>query len=115
MGQDVQVMCYHPPKDVFVLGVGDSKPFTLPEDEHHHEWLEESKFRLRSMCGMLLILIQLDISFKPMVEHGMIKVLDAQSMAVIDTYVDKSNHLDEHELDVSPTDTSSRLSKLSSP
>ncbi|KAH7025390.1 CPSF A subunit region-domain-containing protein [Macrophomina phaseolina] len=68
MNQDVQAMCYHPPKDVLVLGVGDKKPFTLPEDEHHHEWLEEN------------------ISFKPMVEQGMIKVLDTQSLAVIDTH-----------------------------
>ncbi|KAB2573936.1 Cleavage/polyadenylation specificity factor A subunit [Lasiodiplodia theobromae] len=68
MGQDIQAMCYHPPKDVLVLGVGEKEPFTLPEDEHHHEWLEEN------------------ITFKPMVEHGMIKVLDAQTMNVIDTH-----------------------------
>ncbi|OJD29457.1 cleavage and polyadenylation specificity factor subunit [Diplodia corticola] len=68
LGQDIQAMCYHPPKDVLVLGVGEKKPFTLPEDEHHHEWLEEN------------------ISFKPMVEHGMIKVLDARTMSVIDAH-----------------------------
>ncbi|KAL1637066.1 mRNA cleavage and polyadenylation factor subunit [Neofusicoccum ribis] len=68
MGQDVQAMCYHPPKDVFVLGLGEKEPFTLPDDEHHHEWLEEN------------------ITFKPQVEHGAIKVLDAQSLTVIDTY-----------------------------
>lgn len=84
MGQDIQAMCYHPPKDVLVLGVGEKEPFTLPEDEHHHEWLEESEFFL---CRSKLFpnMSYVDITFKPMVEHGMIKVLDAQTMNVIDT------------------------------
>lgn len=84
MGQDIQAMCYHPPKDVLVLGVGEQEPFTLPEDEHHHEWLEESEFfppSLQAVSNMSYA----DITFKPMVEHGMIKVLDAQTMNIIDT------------------------------
>ncbi|KAF2085680.1 hypothetical protein K490DRAFT_46246 [Saccharata proteae CBS 121410] len=68
LGQVPQAVCYYPPRDVYVVGVSEMVDFQLPEDEHHHEWADEN------------------ISFRPQVEHGLIKVIEPQYWSTIDTY-----------------------------
>ncbi|KAK8181710.1 CPSF A subunit region-domain-containing protein [Phyllosticta capitalensis] len=68
MGRDVQSLCYHPAKDIFVVGLAEKEDFTMPEDEHHPEWRDE------------------DVTFKPQVEHGSVKLLDADKYIEIDSF-----------------------------
>lgn len=69
IGQEVQALCYHPPKGMYVLGTSDKVEFKLPEDDYHHEWSQE------------------DINFRPLIDQGMLKLLDPSIWGVVDTHV----------------------------
>ncbi|KAF2146970.1 uncharacterized protein K452DRAFT_315154 [Aplosporella prunicola CBS 121167] len=68
MGQDIQAITYHAQKDAYVVALAAKQDFVLPEDEHHHDWLDEN------------------IAFRPQVEHGTIKVFDPQNWSIIDEF-----------------------------
>ncbi|KAI0178775.1 CPSF A subunit region-domain-containing protein [Hypoxylon sp. FL1284] len=66
---DVQSVSHHPPSGTFVVGCDTLEPFELPkEDDYHKEWLQEK-----------------DLVFKPMVERGLIKLVNPSNWSVIDT------------------------------
>ncbi|KAH7123814.1 CPSF A subunit region-domain-containing protein [Dendryphion nanum] len=68
IGSEIHALSYHP-RDLYIMGTGQMEEYTLPEDTYHYEWARE------------------DISFKPHVEQGIIKVVDAKTWSVIDTHV----------------------------
>ncbi|KAF2186981.1 protein CFT1 [Zopfia rhizophila CBS 207.26] len=74
MCSEIHAVSYHP-RGVYVMGMGEMTEFTLPEDTYHYEWAKE------------------DTTFKPHVEQGIIKVMDAETWSIIDTHV-----LDPHEI-----------------
>ena len=68
IGEDVRVVTYHPPMDVYVIGAGVWEEFELPkDDDYHREWQRE------------------EIAFKPLVERGFIKLVSPVNWSVIDT------------------------------
>ncbi|KAJ9669033.1 mRNA cleavage and polyadenylation factor subunit [Coniosporium apollinis] len=69
VGQEVHALCFHPPKRMYVLGTSGKAEFKLPEDDYHHEWSQE------------------DINFRPLVDQGMLKLLDPAIWSVVDTHV----------------------------
>lgn len=69
LGIDVHSISYHPPSGTFVAGCDTLEPFELPkEDDYHKEWLQEK-----------------DLVFKPMVERGVIKLINPSNWTVIDS------------------------------
>ncbi|XXH05671.1 hypothetical protein Hte_012106 [Hypoxylon texense] len=66
---NVHSIAHHPPSGTFVVGCDTLEPFELPkEDDYHKEWLQEK-----------------DLVFKPMVERGLIKLVNPINWSVIDT------------------------------
>ncbi|EAA35373.3 protein cft-1 [Neurospora crassa] len=68
IGVDTQSVAYHPPTQAYVVGCNDVEPFELPkDDDYHKEWAREN------------------ITFKPMVDRGVLKLLSGITWTVIDT------------------------------
>ncbi|KAF2001233.1 hypothetical protein P154DRAFT_619566 [Amniculicola lignicola CBS 123094] len=67
MGSEIYALTYHP-RDIYVMGTGQMEEFTLPDDTYHYDWTKE------------------DITFKPHVERGILKVVDAKTWSIIDTH-----------------------------
>lgn len=66
---DVNSTAFHPPSGTYVVGCDILEPFELPkEDDYHKEWQLEK-----------------DLTFKPMVERGLIKLVNPFNWSVIDT------------------------------
>ncbi|KAH8682460.1 CPSF A subunit region-domain-containing protein [Xylariales sp. PMI_506] len=66
---DANSVTYHPPSHTYVVGCGTMEPFELPkEDDYHKEWQQEK-----------------DLAFKPMVEQGVLKLINPSNWSVIDT------------------------------
>jgi cleavage and polyadenylation specificity factor subunit 1 len=69
MDADVHALAYHS-SGLYIIGTGQSEEYTLdPNETFHYELPKE------------------DASFKPRVEHGIIKVMDEKTWTVIDTHV----------------------------
>jgi cleavage and polyadenylation specificity factor subunit 1 len=69
MDADVHALAYHS-SGLYIIGTGQSEEYTLdPNETFHYELPKE------------------DASFKPRVEHGVIKVMDEKTWTVIDTHV----------------------------
>ncbi|PSN69708.1 protein CFT1 [Corynespora cassiicola Philippines] len=68
MGSEVHAFSHHP-RGLYVMGTGQSEEYMLQDDTYHYEWKPE------------------DISFKPHVETGVIKVIDEKTWSVIDTHL----------------------------
>ncbi|KFY74465.1 hypothetical protein V499_05515 [Pseudogymnoascus sp. VKM F-103] len=76
IGEEIQAVTYHPPKDVYVIGTMIKEPFELPkDDDYHREWAKE------------------DITFKPLTGRGFLKLLSPTTWSVIDEV-----ELDPHEI-----------------
>ncbi|KAK8121952.1 hypothetical protein PG984_010622 [Apiospora sp. TS-2023a] len=66
---NVNSITYHPPSSTYAVGCDVIEPFELPkEDDYHKEWQLEK-----------------DLTFKPMVERGLIKLINPLNWSVIDT------------------------------
>ncbi|KAI1743387.1 CPSF A subunit region-domain-containing protein [Xylaria scruposa] len=66
---DTHTVTFHPTSKTFVVGCDIFEPFELPkDDDYHKEWHLEK-----------------DLQFKPMVEHGLIKLINPKTWTVIDT------------------------------
>ncbi|KAI0021099.1 CPSF A subunit region-domain-containing protein [Xylariomycetidae sp. FL0641] len=66
---DTHSMSHHPPSGTFVAGCDTLEPFELPkDDDYHKEWHHEK-----------------DLTFKPMVERGLLKLINPKTWTVIDT------------------------------
>ncbi|KAK7985393.1 hypothetical protein PG988_003015 [Apiospora saccharicola] len=66
---NVNSITYHPPSSTYAVGCDVMEPFELPkEDDYHKEWQLEK-----------------DLTFKPMVERGLIKLINPLNWSVIDT------------------------------
>lgn len=69
MGVDAHTITHHPPSGMYVAGCDVLEPFELPkEDDYHKEWQYEK-----------------DLTFKPMAERGLIKLLNPSTWTAIDT------------------------------
>ncbi|KAI5864811.1 CPSF A subunit region-domain-containing protein [Durotheca rogersii] len=65
---DVLSISHHPPSGTFVVGCDTLEPFELPkEDDYHKEWQQEK-----------------DLTLKPLVPRGVIKLINPTSWTVID-------------------------------
>ncbi|CAK7563657.1 MAG: mRNA cleavage and polyadenylation factor subunit [Sporothrix epigloea] len=66
--RDANTVAYHPPSEVYAVGVSSLEPFELPRDESHRsEWAKEN------------------ITFKPLVERGQLQLISPSNWTVIDT------------------------------
>ncbi|KAK6820973.1 hypothetical protein PG987_015373 [Apiospora arundinis] len=66
---NVNSITYHPPSSTYAVGCDVMEPFELPkEDDYHKEWQQEK-----------------DLTFKPMVARGLIKLINPLNWTVIDT------------------------------
>ncbi|CAK7210770.1 mRNA cleavage and polyadenylation factor subunit [Sporothrix eucalyptigena] len=64
---DANTVAYHPPSEVYAVGVSTLEEFELPKDESHRaEWAKEN------------------IAFKPLVERGKLQLVSPLSWSVID-------------------------------
>ncbi|KAL1603936.1 mRNA cleavage and polyadenylation factor subunit [Paraconiothyrium brasiliense] len=68
LGSEIHAFSYHP-RGLYVVGTGQREEYMLQDDTYHYEWKPE------------------DITFKPHVETGVLKVIDEQTWSVIDTHV----------------------------
>lgn len=69
LDSDASAIAYHPPTSTYAVGCDVLEPFELPkEDDYHKEWQLEK-----------------DLVFKPMVERGVIKLINPLNWTVIDT------------------------------
>ncbi|RYO95940.1 hypothetical protein DL764_007565 [Monosporascus ibericus] len=69
LGIDAHSITHHPPSGTYVIGCDVLEPFELPkEDDYHREWQREK-----------------DLTFKPMVERGVLRLLNPSTWTVIDT------------------------------
>ncbi|KAI2614850.1 CPSF A subunit region-domain-containing protein [Hypoxylon sp. NC1633] len=69
LGADIHSIAYHQSSGTFIVGYDTMEPFELPkEDDYHKEWLHEK-----------------DLTFKPRVERGQIKLINPSTWTVIDT------------------------------
>ncbi|RYP61431.1 hypothetical protein DL771_010131 [Monosporascus sp. 5C6A] len=69
LGIDTHSITHHPPSGTYVIGCDVLEPFELPkEDDYHREWQQEK-----------------DLTFKPMVERGVLRLLNPSTWTVIDT------------------------------
>lgn len=65
---DIGNIAYHPPMNVYVLGCNTHEAFELPKDDDYHKsWAAEN------------------ISFKPVVDRGSLKLVSPVNWSVIDT------------------------------
>lgn len=68
IGEDIAAVAYHPPTQSYVLGCNTLEPFELPkDDDYHKEWAREN------------------LSFKPTVDRGQLKLLSPITWTVVDT------------------------------
>jgi len=68
LGQDVHAFTYHPPMECYVVGTSTRVEFELPkDDDYRRNWQLE------------------DISFKPTMEKGFLKLINPINWSVIDT------------------------------
>ena len=44
LGQDVESICYHAEKGVYMIGLSETLVFKLPDDDYHHEWAKEGMY-----------------------------------------------------------------------
>ncbi|KAI1752219.1 CPSF A subunit region-domain-containing protein [Xylaria castorea] len=66
---DTHTVTFHPTSKTFVVGCDVLEPFELPkDDDYHKEWHLEK-----------------DLQFKPIVEHGLIKLINPKTWTIIDT------------------------------
>ncbi|RWA07003.1 hypothetical protein EKO27_g8109 [Xylaria grammica] len=66
---DTHTISFHPTSGTFVVGCDIPEPFELPrDDDYHREWHYEK-----------------DLTLKPTVEHGVIKLINPITWTVIDT------------------------------
>ncbi|KAI0007639.1 CPSF A subunit region-domain-containing protein [Xylariaceae sp. FL0662B] len=66
---DTHSISHHPPSGTFVVGCDAVEPFELPkEDDYHKEWQLEK-----------------DLTFKPTVERGLVKLINPSTWTVVDT------------------------------
>ncbi|GAW22696.1 hypothetical protein ANO14919_122390 [Xylariales sp. No.14919] len=66
---DTHTISFHPTSGTFVVGCDVPEPFELPrDDDYHREWHYEK-----------------DLTLKPTVEHGIIKLINPITWTVIDT------------------------------
>ncbi|KAG9188900.1 hypothetical protein G6011_07605 [Alternaria panax] len=69
MDADVHALAYHP-SGLYIVGTGQAEEYQLdPSETYHYDLPKE------------------DMSFKPSVERGVIKLLDEKSWSIIDTHV----------------------------
>ncbi|AEO70210.1 uncharacterized protein THITE_2121311 [Thermothielavioides terrestris NRRL 8126] len=67
IGEDIAAVAYHPPMQSYVVGCNTSEPFELPkDDDYHKEWAREN------------------LSFKPTVDRGILKLLSPITWTVVD-------------------------------
>ncbi|CAK7267817.1 mRNA cleavage and polyadenylation factor subunit [Sporothrix epigloea] len=65
---DTNTVAYHPPSEMYAIGVSSLEAFELPKDESHRsDWAKEN------------------ISFKPLVERGQLQLISPLNWSVIDT------------------------------
>ena len=65
---DVDAVSYHPPTRSYVVACNSAEPFELPrDDDYHKEWAREN------------------LSFKPTLERGVLKLISPITWTVIDT------------------------------
>jgi len=69
MNEEVQALCYHPPKQVYAFAASTVEAFKLPDDDFHYEWTKE------------------DTDFPPQTERGAVRLLHPQTSNVVDSYV----------------------------
>lgn len=68
LGVDVGAVAYHPPTNVYAIGCSIKEEFELPRDEDHRkEWKNEQ------------------ITFKPTIERGFLKLVNPSNWSVIDS------------------------------
>ncbi|OTB04446.1 hypothetical protein M426DRAFT_320804 [Hypoxylon sp. CI-4A] len=66
---DIHSISHHPTSNTFVVGCSTREPFELPkEDDYHKEWQHEK-----------------DLSLKPTVERGQIKLINPSTWTIIDS------------------------------
>ncbi|KAI0108935.1 CPSF A subunit region-domain-containing protein [Nemania sp. FL0031] len=66
---DTHTISFHPTSETFVIGCSVLEPFELPkDDDYHKEWQSEK-----------------ELSLKPMVKRGLIKLINPTTWTVIDT------------------------------
>jgi cleavage and polyadenylation specificity factor subunit 1 len=66
LGMDASCLSYHPPTETYILGCSTYEPFELPkDDDYHKEWTREN------------------LSFKPMVERGVLKLISPINWSVV--------------------------------
>ncbi|KAI1485297.1 CPSF A subunit region-domain-containing protein [Biscogniauxia mediterranea] len=66
---DTHSITYHPPSGAFAIGCDILEPFELPkDDDYHKEWHQEK-----------------DLTLKPVIERGLIKLINPTTWTVIDT------------------------------
>ena len=82
MGSEIHTISYHP-RDLYIMATGQPEEYTLPDDTYHYEWSREGMY-LQHRNEARADFYQ-DITFKPHVEQGIIKVVDAKTWSVIDT------------------------------
>lgn len=68
LGQEAHALTYHPPSDTYVISTSNYEEYELPkEDDYHREWQRE------------------EITFKPLIERGSVKLMNPSNWSVIDT------------------------------
>ncbi|KAF4635445.1 hypothetical protein G7Y89_g2657 [Cudoniella acicularis] len=68
LGEAVHAVTYHPPMQCYIVGTSTEAEFELPkDDDHRRDWQRE------------------DISFKPTMEKGFLRLLNPTNWTVIDT------------------------------
>ncbi|KAL2135508.1 hypothetical protein VTI74DRAFT_8239 [Chaetomium olivicolor] len=68
IGEDIAAVAYHPPTKSYVVGCNTVEPFELPkDDDYHKEWAREN------------------LTFKPTVDRGVLKLLSPITWSVVDT------------------------------
>ncbi|KAH0559977.1 hypothetical protein GP486_003507, partial [Trichoglossum hirsutum] len=69
LGEEVSAISYHTAMGSYVLGTSEEVEFELPKDDDFRKnWATE------------------DLSFKPKVEHGFLKLLSPTNWSIVDTY-----------------------------
>ncbi|KAI9842274.1 MAG: mRNA cleavage and polyadenylation factor subunit [Sclerophora amabilis] len=90
IGEEIEALAYHPPTETYVIATSEKVDFELPkDDDYHKEWAKE------------------DISFKPQIDQGSIKLLSPVNWSIIETYP-----LQPHEIALSVKTLSLETSEL---
>lgn len=67
LGHEPHTLAYHPPSDTYIISTSTYEEYELPkEDDYHREWQQE------------------EITFKPLLERGSLKLISPISWFVID-------------------------------